>query len=280
MTAARLREILAAPGTSLFAGCYDGVSARLVNRAGFVGAHMSGFAVSASLLGEPDLGLLTFSEMVDAVGRLSRLLDAPLLADGDTGYGNEDNVARTIELYARAGSSGIHLEDQVMPKRCGHLPGKELIPAEEMRLKIRAAVAERDRGSDLVIVARTDALSVEGLDAAIERARRYRDSGADALFVEGLGSVDEAATVATALTGTPLVCNLTEARAPVADLGTLSELGFAVALAPITTLLSSASAMAAALDRLQTTGPSADLFGQMMSYDDLLDLVGFSNNGR
>jgi len=153
MTAIRLRALIAAPNPTVLAGCYDGVSARLVQQAGFQAAHMSGFAVAGSLLGKPDVGLLTMTEMADAASRLARVLSIPLLADADTGYGNALNVVRTVEAYIAAGVAGMHLEDQQMPKRCGHLAGKTVVSPDEMASKLRAAIDTRDdAGIDMVVL--------------------------------------------------------------------------------------------------------------------------------
>ena len=180
---ATLRELLAGPEPVLAPGAYDALSARLVERAGFPAVYMTGFGASASLLGRPDVGLLSFDEMAGHARRLAQAVSVPLIADADDGYGNPLNVMRTVREYAAAGVAALHIEDQVAPKRCGHMEGKEVIDAAEMVEKVRAAVEARGDG-ELLIIARTDARAVEGLDAALERARRYREAGADALFVE------------------------------------------------------------------------------------------------
>ena len=275
MTAIRLRALIAAANPTVLAGCYDGVSARLVQQAGFQAAHMSGFAVAGSLLGKPDVGLLTMTEMADAASRLARVLSIPLLADADTGYGNALNVVRTVEAYIAAGVAGMHLEDQQMPKRCGHLAGKTVVSPDEMASKLRAAIDTRDdAGIDMVIIARTDARAEEGLGAALERARRYRDAGADMLFVEALHSPAEVETVAETFRDTPLVFNASEARPPEFTLDQLAEMGFSVVLAPITTLLSATKAMQEGLTDLHEQGLHPDRLATMTSYDDFLHLVG------
>ena len=198
---------------------------------------MTGFGASASLLGAPDVGLLSFAEMVDQARRLVEAAGVPLIADADDGYGNPINVTRTVRAYEAAGVAGLHLEDQLSPKRCGHLEGKQLIAASEMVEKIHAAVEAR-RSADLVVIARTDARAVEGLDAALERARRYRDAGADVLFVEAPESEAEVAVVAQAFPDTPLLFNAVEGgRTPLLELARLRELGFRLVLCPLTALL-------------------------------------------
>src|SRR5688572_22963884 len=202
---ARLRTLLATPGPLMAPGAYDALSARLVEQAGFDVVYMTGFGSTASLIGRPDVGLLTGTEMVDNARRIAAAVDLPVIADADTGYGNAINVVRTVQAYEQAGVAGIHLEDQVMPKKCGHMSGKAVIPAEEMVGKIRAAAAAR-RDPDFVLIARTDAVAVEGVAAAIARARAFAEAGADALFVEAPTSEDDLATIGRELTGlAPLV---------------------------------------------------------------------------
>src|SRR5262245_43739996 len=174
----RLRNLLVDGRPLLAPGCHDALSARLVEQAGFDAVYMGGFATTASLLGRPDIGLLGMSEMIDNARRIVETVDLPVIADADTGYGNPINVIRTVREYERAGVAAIHLEDQVSPKRCGHMAGKSVVPVEDMLAKLRAAVAART-DPDFVLIARTDALAIEGVDAAIERARRYADVGAD-----------------------------------------------------------------------------------------------------
>jgi 2,3-dimethylmalate lyase len=182
-----LREMLSRPEPVLAPGAYDALSARLVEGAGFEAVYMTGFGTSASLLGRPDVGLLTFSEMVDNARRLVQAVKVPVIADADNGYGNPINVIRTVKEYEAAGVSAVHIEDQVIPKKCGHMEGKQVIDASEMVEKIRAAVEAR-HSEEFVIIARTDARAVEGMDVALDRARIYRDAGADALFVEAPGA--------------------------------------------------------------------------------------------
>src|SRR6201993_766742 len=169
---ARLRALLASGQTIVAPGAFDPLAARLVEEAGFPAVYMTGFGTSAALLGRPDVGLLTMTEMVDNAGRIAAAVDIPVIADADTGYGNPVNVIRTVREYEAAGVSAIHIEDQVQPKKCGHMDGKQVIGAKEMAAKIAAAVAAR-RSPDFLIIARTDARAVGGLPAALERARRY-----------------------------------------------------------------------------------------------------------
>lgn len=180
---ARLRALLSAQRCIVAPGVADALAARLVAREGFEAIYMTGFGTSLTRLGMPDVGLLTASEMVDNASRIADASNLPLIADADTGYGNPINVRRTIRDYEKAGGAGVHLEDQVWPKRCGHLAGKRVIPTAEMVAKIKAACAAR-HAADFLIIARTDAIAVEGLEAALERGERYREAGADMLFIE------------------------------------------------------------------------------------------------
>ncbi|HUY61884.1 MAG TPA: isocitrate lyase/PEP mutase family protein, partial [Candidatus Dormibacteraeota bacterium] len=240
--ARRLRELLARPAPVLAPGAYDALSARLVEEAGFPAVYMTGFGTAASYLGRPDVGLVTMSEMVDNARRIVQAVATPVIADADTGYGNPINVVRTVRAYEAAGVAGLHLEDQVAPKKCGHMAGKQVIPAAEMVEKIRAAVAART-DPDLVLIARTDARAVEGLDAALDRARRYRDAGADVLFVEAPQSADEIAAVAAAFPDTPLLFNWAEGgKTPPVSLDRLRELGYRIVIFPISTLLAATAA--------------------------------------
>ena len=202
---ATLRELLAGPEPVLAPGAYDALSARLVERAGFPAVYMTGFGASASLLGRPDVGLLSFAEMAGHARRLVQAVEVPVIADADDGYGNPLNVMRTVREYAAAGVAALHIEDQVAPKRCGHMDGKDVIDASEMVEKVRAAVEAR--GDATCSIARTDARAVEGLDAALERARRYREAGADLLFVEAPETEAEIEAVAAAFPDVPLVFN-------------------------------------------------------------------------
>ncbi len=268
----RLRELLAGPEPVVAPGAYDALSARLVEQAGFDAAYMTGFGASASLLGRPDVGLLSFAEMVDHARRLADAVGVPLIADADDGYGSPINVTRTVRAYEAAGVAGLHLEDQLAPKRCGHLAGKQLIAASEMVEKVHAAIEAR-RSADLVVIARTDARAVEGLDAALERARRCRDAGADVLFVEAPQSEAEIAAVAEAFPQTPLLFNAVEGgRTPPVELARLRELGFRLVLCPLTALLAATAAMQHALSRLRTSGTPRD--EGALSFSGFTDVVG------
>ncbi|MEO5901136.1 MAG: oxaloacetate decarboxylase [Ilumatobacteraceae bacterium] len=271
---ARLRALLAAGTPVLAPGAFDALSARLVEQAGFECAYMTGFGTTAALLGRPDVGLLGGAEMAGNVRRLVQAIDVPLIADADTGYGNAINVVRTVQDYEQAGVAGLHIEDQILPKRCGHMDGKLVVPVEDMVGKIRAAVEAR-RDPDLVIIARTDARAMEGVDAALARARAYREAGADMLFVEALQSVDEIEVVARELAGEQLVFNWAEGgKTPPLPHQRIAELGFALVLMPITTLLAATRAMQSALAEVRTAGTPLPVLDRLPAFDEFLDLIG------
>lgn len=270
----RLRLLVEAEAPLVLPGCYDALGARVLEQAGFDAVYMTGFGTAAGRLGRPDVGLIDGSEMIDNARRIAGAVDVPVLADADTGYGNPINVARTVAEYERAGVAGVHLEDQVAPKRCGHLDGKEVVAAADMAAKIRAAVDARS-DPDFVIVARTDARAVEPLDATLARAEVYVDAGADALFVEALPDLDEVERVATHFRHVALVFNWVEGgRSPAIDLDALTELGFAIVLVPVTLLLAATTAMRRAAESVWQTGTPAAVAGDHIGFDDFNHLIG------
>ncbi len=270
----RLRELLAGPEPVLAPGVFDALGARLVEEAGFPAVYMTGFGTAAALLGRPDVGLVTMSEMVENAARIVAACEIPVIADADTGYGNPLNVIRTVQEYERAGVAAIHIEDQVAPKKCGHMEGKQVIGAAEMEAKIHAAVAAR-RSDDFVIIARTDARAVEGMPAAIERARRYRDAGADVLFVEAAETEDEVATVAGELRGIPLLFNWAEGgKTPALDHATLARLGFRLVIFPIALLLGTTRWIRQALAEVRAAGTPLPIMDQLPRFGEFLDFIG------
>ena len=274
--ARRLRELLAGPDPVLAPGVFDGLGARLVEEAGFPAVYMTGFGTAAARLGRPDVGLLTMSEMVENAARIVAACDLPVIADADTGYGNPLNVIRTVQEYERAGVAAIHIEDQVAPKKCGHMEGKQVIPAGEMEAKVRAAVAAR-RSPDFVIIARTDARAVEGMDRALERARRYRAAGADVLFVEAAESEEEIGVVARELHGAPLLFNWAEGgKTPPIDHARLSELGFKIVIFPIAMLFGATAWMRHALAEIRTAGTPLPIMDELPRFGEFLDLIGLA----
>jgi 2-methylisocitrate lyase-like PEP mutase family enzyme len=243
--AGRLRRLLAGGELIVAPGIYDGLSAHLVRRMGFLAGYLTGAGVAASGFGLPDIGLVGMSEMADRVSMAAGVLgEVPLIADGDTGYGPPPSVARTVRAYERAGVAAIQLEDQAFPKRCGHLPGKELVSTGEYLAKLGAALDARD---DMLVIARTDARAVLGLDAAIERGNAYADAGADIIFVEAPRTVEEIARIGREITAPKLINVVAGGLTPEVDPATLRELGYSVAIYPTTALLAVTNAAVAAL---------------------------------
>ena len=271
---ARLRALLDSGQTIVAPGAFDPLSARLVEEAGFPAVYMTGFGTSAALIGRPDVGLLTMTEMVDNARRISACVDIPVIADADTGYGNPLNVIRTVGAYEAAGVAGIHIEDQVAPKKCGHLEGKVVIPAEEMAEKIRAAVEARAQ-PEFVIIARTDARAVEGLERSLQRGRMYREAGADVLFIEALTSEAEAEEAVQAFPGVPLLFNWAEGgKTPPISLGRLTELGYRIVIFPISTLLAATAAMRRVLQEIARAGTPAAAMDELPTFAEFVDFIG------
>ena len=255
-------------------GVYDALGARLVEESGFEAVYMTGFGTAASKLGRPDVGLLTMTEMVENARGIARACQLPVIADADTGYGNAVNVVRTVQEFEQAGVAAIHLEDQVSPKRCGHLDGKAVVPVDEMLSKVRAAVAARVN-PDLVLIARTDAAAVEGIEAAIERARLYRDAGADVLFVEAATSESDIERVAADLVDVPLLFNWAEGgKTPPIPHDRLRELGFAIVIFPLTVLLTATTAVRRALAEVKASGTPGGILEEMVGFDAFVDFIG------
>jgi methylisocitrate lyase len=268
-----LRQLLR-PGPIVVApGAHDALTARLIAAQGFPAVYLTGAGVTAAA-GIPDIGLFGLEEMVRTARLMSAAIDVPLISDADTGYGNAVNVLRTVREFEAAGAAGIHLEDQVSPKRCGHLAGKQVIPAEEMAGKLRAACAAR-RDPDFVIIARTDARAVEGFDAAVERGRRYRAAGADLVFPEALESLEEFAEFARRVDA-PLLANLTEfGKTPTIDPRALEPLGYRVAIYPASALRVALHAMRAFLTDLPQPGAQAAWLPRMLTRRELYDLIDY-----
>ncbi len=269
--AQRIRELVAAD-TVLMPGVYDAITARIAARVGFDIVFISGYSVSAARLGEPDFGFLTQTEMADAARSVCRVSEAPVIVDADTGYGNAVNVLRTVRELQDAGASGVFLEDQVWPKKCGHMAGKRVVDTEEHAAKIRAAVDGRGE-RDLFVVARTDARQPLGLDAAIERCLAYKEAGADALFVEAPQSVEELERVSEALPG-PLVANMIERGAtPHLTRSELRSLGFDLVVCPLAALFAAAQAVTEVLTELRDKETTVGMYDQMLSFDEFNALV-------
>jgi 2-methylisocitrate lyase-like PEP mutase family enzyme len=267
----RIRALLTT-GPVLMPGVFDALSARLAAGAGFEVVFVSGYASAATLLGLPDFGYLTQTEISDVARRVCRSIpDAAVVVDGDTGYGNALNTIRTVELYEAAGAAGIFLEDQQWPKKCGHMAGKRVVPREEWLAKLRAAVDRRDR---LFVVARTDARAAVGLEEACERARMAADLGVDAIFVEAPESVAELDAIATAVPGVTRVANMIEAgRTPLLTPAELHDLGYDLIVSPLTALFAAGKAMRDALALLRDKGTMRDESDRLLSFDEFNDIV-------
>ncbi len=256
-------------------GAFNALVGRMAERLGFQAVYLSGAALSASM-GLPDVGVVTLTEFVEAARTIVAATSLPLLCDADTGFGEALNVERCVRTFEDAGVAGIHLEDQRMPKRCGHLSGKQLIEADEMAAKIRAAAAAR-RDADFVVIARTDARGVVGFDEAVRRARLYVEAGADALFPEALESRDEFAAFARALAPVPLLANMTEfGRSPNLDFEELADLGYRLILYPVTTLRAALHATRVVLADLLAKGHQRDRLGDMLTRAELYELLDYA----
>ena len=271
--AARLRELLEQPGVLTVPGCYDAFSALMVEKSGFSAAYMTGFGSSASVIGEPDAGLMDFTQMSTHAGNLASCIGIPLIADGDTGYGNAINVYRTVKIYAKLGVAAIHLEDQLAPKRCGHVQGKVLIPLEEMVGKLHAA-KDAAAEQDIVIIARTDARAVEGFQAALERCKAFEEAGADVIFLEAPRSLGEMRAAVEQI-NKPMLANMVEGgETPFLEEEELQELGFKIGLYPVTLLLSVANTLAQQLSLMKKNDHST-IQKQQWTFQQLKDMVGF-----
>jgi methylisocitrate lyase len=255
-------------------GAFNALAAKLVERLEFKAVYLSGGALSAGWAGLPDIGLLTQTEFAEQAAVLARATELPVLCDADTGFGDAINVERTVRLYEEAGVAGLHIEDQLLPKRCGHLSGKALVDQPAMVSKIKAAVHAR-RDSDFVLVARTDARTVEGFDAAVDRARAYRAAGADMIFPEALESLDEFARFAQALDA-PLLANMTEfGRSPLLPFDDLAAAGYKAVIYPLSAFRAAMRAAERVLRSLRDRGSQQDLLPEMQTRAELYDLLGY-----
>ena len=269
----RLRRLLEAPELLVAPGVAECVGARLVAEQGFDALYMTGAGTTASRLGMPDVGLLGVTEMADNAGRIADAADLPLIADADTGYGGPINVRRTIQCYERAGVAGVHMEDQDWPKRCGHLAGKTLIPAEEMCAKVRAAVDARS-DPDFIVIARTDAIAVEGFEAALDRAKAYEEAGADVLFVEAPTTMEEVETIPKNFSRPTLYNMAMSGKTPVLPASDIEALGFGVVIYPGLSLSAAIPAIRRALGELRETGGVEAASAEMASFRDFFELMG------
>ena len=278
---ASIGELLTTGEPLALPGVFDALSARLAARAGFRAVFLSGYALSATRLAEPDFGLLTATEVVDAATRVCAAVDVPVIVDADTGYGNPFNVERTVRDLIRAGAAGCFLEDQVWPKRCGHLEGKRVVPLDEYLPKLRAALAARG-SAPFHVTARTDARAARGLDDAIARARAFADAGADAVFVEAPESVDEMTRIRAALPpAVTLVANMVErGKTPLRTLADLGTAGYRMVVFPLAGLLASAHALGSVYETLRRDGTTRASLDRMLGFDEMNDLLGVAERYR
>lgn len=261
------KEILILPGA------YDALSAKIVEQVGFKAVTLGGYPTSASLLAKPDVSLLTLTEMVNQARYIAESVDLPLFVDGDTGHGNVTNVARTVRQFENAGVAGLFIEDQVFPKRCGHMEGKQVIPTEEMITKIKAAVDAR-MDDDLMLMARTDSLAVYGIDEAIERGNRFAEAGADIIFIEAPPSVEDMRRVCREVKA-PMSGNMVEGgKTPILTAKELQDIGYSIAAFPLSTLYAAAWGVRMAMLELYTKGTTAGCLDKMITFSHFNNLVG------
>ena len=271
-----LRKLLEGEKLLMAPGAPDALTARLIEQAGFPAVYMTGFAATATLIGCPDIGLLTQTEMTTHARNIVRAINVPVIADADTGYGGPANIERTVKEYYQAGVAAIHLEDQVQPKRCGHMTGVKLVPAEDMVRRLKCALEARD-DDDLLIIARTDALATAGMDEAIKRGRGYLDTGADMLFIDAVKQISDAVALGQALDGT-LIISMVEGNETARLMpDELKQMGFSIALYPISTLLTATYANRNLLADLKQKGTTQDRMDRMSTYSNFSEIVGLDH---
>lgn len=273
--AAQLRQLIGRPGILLVPGAYNPLVARIFEQEGFEAVYVGGHGAAAAGFGLPDIGLVTQAEMAQHVERIANAVSIPLIADADEGYGDITNVVRTVRQFERAGAAAIQLEDQQLPKRCGHMEGKKLIGRDAMVDKLSAAIAARM--VDTVIIARTDAIAVTGVADAIQRLQAYAQAGADVLFADAPRSLDELRSIAASV-DKPLIVNVSEGgKTPAADLATFREIGIKLVIYPSTALLAAAYSARQVARTLRDRGGTSELLDQMVLLDEFNDLAGLSS---
>lgn len=272
----QLRNLLAAKELLVAPGAYDMLSAKVIEATGFNAVYMTGYGQSASVLGQPDVGLLTMSEMAARAAYMAESVNVPILADGDTGYGNPLNVIRTVREYEKAGVCAIQLEDQVFPKKCGHMLGRKVIPQEEMVAKIKAACDAR-MDDDFVIIARTDARTNHGLDAALERAAAYLEAGADLLFVESPESEEEMKKINETFPNAFTLANMLEGgRSPMPTVAEMEEMGFNIAIYCTGPVYAAAGAVRTYCETLKKDGTTKNIWDELLTFQDFNSFVGLN----
>jgi len=272
-TTTALRQLLRQPGSIVAPGAYDCLTAKLIEREGFPAVYMTGAGTAVTRVGKPDLGFASLTEMLANASAIASTIRVPLIADADTGYGGALNVYRTVQEYEKAGVAALHIEDQAFPKRCGHLDGKEVVPCAEMVVKLRAACDART-DADLVLIARTDALAVTGLDDTLRRCAAYAEAGADVLFVEALQTQEEIDRVRREV-DVPLLYNFVEhGKSPLLPVSQLEALGFKMVIFPGSLMLSVYTLAQRILREIRQHGTTASLLGEMGSVVELFNLMG------
>lgn len=274
--ASQIRDLMQKPGIIKMLGAHDVLTAVMIEQCGFDSVFIGGFGTSASLYGLPDLNFLGMTEMVDATRRMAHRVSIPVLADADTGHGDLHNVMRCVNEFEGAGAAGIILEDQVFPKRCGHFGGKEVIPADDMVMKFKAAVDARN-DSDFLFIARTDSRETDGLDDAIDRINRYCDAGADIAFIEAPLSVAELETICKRVEYPKFVNMLALGKTPILSAAELEEMGFKMMVAPIDSVLLTAKVMREMAEVFKRDGHTKNLEDKMVGFDEIKEILGLSD---
>jgi methylisocitrate lyase len=269
----RLKELISAPEILVMPGAHDSLVARIIEQAGFQAVTLGGYPATANLLGKPDVSLLSMTEMVEFTRRICGAVDVPVFTDGDTGYGNVINVYRTVKEMERAGAAGMFIEDQVFPKRCGHMEGKQVIPAEEMVAKIRAALDARI-DPDFVLMARTDALAVHGIEEAIRRGNLYREAGADLIFVEAPQTIEDMKRINCEIKAPTLANNVEGGKSPLLSAKQLESIGYNVVVFPIASTYCIAKAVTDLMRELKEKGTTESFLDRMITFTSFNDLVG------
>lgn len=269
----KLKQLFDGAGLVVAPGAHDALTARIIEKTGFPAVYMTGYGQSASHLGRPDIGLMSMTEMVSRARNIAAVVDVPVIADADTGFGNVINVIRTVREYEAADVAAIQIEDQVLPKRCGHMMGREVVPVEEMVGKIKAAVATRN-DPNLLIIARTDARTLHGIDAAIDRGKAYEDAGADVIFIESPESIEEMYRINEELSR-PTLANMVEGgRTPMLPNAKLEEIGYSVVIYPTASIFITAKSIIHLMTHLKESGSTAGMIEQMINFEEFNDLVG------
>ena len=273
----KLRELITSKATIMLPGTFNALVARMIEKKGFDVVYCTGGGISASLLGMPDIGLLSLTEMSQYVGHIAKAVNIPVISDADTGFGNAINVMRTVHEFEKQGVAGIHIEDQVFAKRCGHLAGKEVISTEEMVGKISAAIAAR-QDPDFILIARCDAKSTEGMEGLIQRCRMYADAGADVIFPEALSTKEELIEFRKAVPNVPLFANMTEfGKTPFFTAEEWGKMGYQMIVYPVTTLRVAMKPVEQFLIELKATGTQKNWISKMQTREELYDVINYAH---